>query len=64
METILVIVIVGLAAVYLFCRYRKKTRSSVTCGCENAECPLNTHGTKTQGHACDIEKCGIKKEKP
>ena len=41
MDTIVVVLIVGLAAGYLVWRYVKKAKTGGGCDCENMECPLH-----------------------
>ena len=63
MDTIAVVLIVGLAAGYLVWRYVKKAKTGGGCECENMACPLKGAGPGSVenggggGMACESKTC-------
>jgi len=62
LDTIAVVLIVGLAAGYLVWRYVKKAKTGGGCECENMECPLKGKDSGSVensggGMVCESKTC-------
>ena len=61
MDTIVVVLIVGLATGYLVWRYVKRAKTGGGCDCENVECPLKGSASGQMENSCDGMICEGKK---
>ena len=61
LETIVVVLIVCLAAGYLVRRYLKKGKNAGGCACENMECTLKDSDSGPTKHSCHEMICEGKK---